>query len=680
VAEGSGERGTAGAQAATDVFLSYASQDAAVAQAACEALEQAGVTCWIAPRDVTPGKFYADEIVHAIDDSKTLVLILSESAAASPHVLREVERAASKRHPVVSLRIDKAPLPAGLEYFLNTSQWLDASDVEPTRTFPRLIAAARASLQASSARPPTGPPSSSATKSVPARSMNRTVVVAVALIGIGIAAFAADRLWVSRRAAAPMPLPSALSSTTAPAEAAASIPEKSLAVLPFVDMSEKQDQEYFSDGMSEELIDMLTRISDLRVPARTSSFYFKGKSTTIADIAKTLGVAYVLEGSVRKSGQILRVTAQLIRADSGYHIWSASYDRALDDVFKVQDEIASAVVTSLKVTLANQSPGAALARTSNTAAYEQYLIGRQFLARTGIDNYRLAEQAFRKALTFDSSFAAAYAGLAQALYLFEDDQGNLTPADYQQVVTLLDRAIELAPNLSDSYSERGVEELEHGNLQAARADLSLALELDPNSGANQRRFGFLQRCLGNLDAAIVYGRKATNIDPLDVFAWTHLGEAYAASHRDAEAADAQFKAVQINPESPLAIGALFDVKLRQGRADEVLGSVEQLHEPMLNLYYRAKAEFTLGNDSESRKALENYIALVDKKNHPAWAQKSIADIYAWRGEKEKALDWLERAASQGDAGIACINSEPEYAEFHNEPRFKELVRRLKLAG
>jgi len=555
VAEGNGERETTGAHSATpDVFLSYASQDIVIAEAACEALEHAGVICWIAPRDVTPGTFYADEIVHAIDASKALVLILSENAAGSPHILREVERAASKRHPVVSLRIDKALLPAGLEYFLNTSQWLDASGVEPTRTFPKLISATRAAIQAPTTPPLAGPTPSSSAPLGPPRSPNRRTIVAASLFGLGIAAFAADRLWVSSRRAEPTPTPTVMGSPPAVPPAAAAIPDKSVAVLPFVDMSERKDQEYFSDGMSEELIDMLTQISELRVPARTSSFYFKGKPTTIAEIAKTLSVAYVLEGSVRKSGKTLRVTAQLLKADSGYHVWSDSYDRALDDVFKVQDEIANAVVNALKVTLANPPTGAALGRTSNTEAYEQYLIGRQFLARAGVDNYHRAEEAFRKAVMLDPSFAAAYVGLSDAQYLFEGDQGRLTPTEFQRILALANRAIELAPNLSDGYSERGMDVLAYvGDLRAAQADLSRALELDPRNSMNQRRFGILQRCLGNVDAAVASGRKATDIDPLDAFAWLHLGEAYAAGHRYTEAADAMLKAVQISPEWPSAI-------------------------------------------------------------------------------------------------------------------------------
>ena len=299
-------------------------------------------------RDVTPGAFYGDEIVHAIDAAKAIVLILSQNAATSPHVLREVERAASKRHAVISLRIDKAPLPAGLEYFLNTSQWLDASSGDAVRALPKLVSAVQVATQAPTVTPTGVPTAHAPAPAVSARLRKRMALVVASAVGLALVGFAADRLWLSSHRAAATPATTPVASAPVPVTAAPAIPEKSVAVLPFLDMSEKHDQEYFSDGLSEELIDMLTKVHELRVPARTSSFYFKGKQATIPEIAKTLGVANVLEGSVRKSGNHLRITAQLVRADKGFHLWSQTYDRDLHDVFKVQDDIANAVVQACK--------------------------------------------------------------------------------------------------------------------------------------------------------------------------------------------------------------------------------------------------------------------------------------------------------------------------------------------
>jgi TolB-like protein len=327
-----------------DVFISYASPDSARAESVCEALEQAGVACWIAPRDVTPGTFYADEIVHAIDAAKAIVLILSHNAATSPHVLREVERAISKRHPVVSLRIDQARLPAGLAYFLNTSQWLDATGADAARVMPKLVAAVRLAMErpatqgvADAATLTTGPSTRGSSPTGGDRLRRRTAIVAGSLVAAAIGLFAVYRSWQPARPVISPPAVAGAPAMHTALSVPATIPEKSVAVLPFVDMSQKKDQEYFSDGLSEELIDTLAHSVDLKVIARTSSFQFKGKNEDMRVIGQKLGVANLLEGSVRTSGKTLRVTAQLIRVSDGSHLWSESYDRKMGDIFQVQD-------------------------------------------------------------------------------------------------------------------------------------------------------------------------------------------------------------------------------------------------------------------------------------------------------------------------------------------------------
>jgi TolB-like protein len=202
--------------------------------------------------------------------------------------------------------------------------------------------------------------------------LSHLVVALSAVIAAVVAYLVVDKLWLAKHTAAERPVASV------PARAVPAIPEKSVAVLPFLDMSEKKDQEYFSDGLSEELIDMLTKVPELRVPALTSSFYFKGKRVTISDIAKALSVANVLEGSVRKSGNHLRVTAQLVRADTGYYLWSETYERQLDDLFKVQDEIAGAVVKALKISLMGGSLPESMG-TRNVAAHDLFLQSRMIL-------------------------------------------------------------------------------------------------------------------------------------------------------------------------------------------------------------------------------------------------------------------------------------------------------------
>jgi len=250
--------------------------------------------CWVAPRDVIPGEFYAGAIVHAIDASRVTVLILSTNAAASPHVVREVERAASKRHPVVSLRIDQAPLPADLEYFLNTSQWLDASGGEPSRTFPKLVEAVRIVLAGASAASPANTVAAMDSSKLAPRfnGGTRITTVVAAVLVVALISFAISRFWLSKHTvdlvhkAAAIPT-TAAAPATSPTVAAPEFtpPPHSVAVLPFTNLSGDSKQDYFSDGMSEELINALSHIDTLEVAARTSSFSFKNQNVDIGTIA-----------------------------------------------------------------------------------------------------------------------------------------------------------------------------------------------------------------------------------------------------------------------------------------------------------------------------------------------------------------------------------------------------------
>jgi adenylate cyclase len=249
---------------------------------------------------------------------------------------------------------------------------------------------------------------------------------------VALAYFVVDKFWLSKHAGSERPV-AALAPAAAPV--APAISEKSVAVLPFLDMSEKKDQEYFSDGISEELIDLLTKVPGLHVPARTSSFYFKGKSEDIPTIAKRLLVAHVIEGSVRKSGNRLRVTAQLVRADNGYHLWSETYDRKVDDIFKVQDEIAGAVVKALKVSLLD-TEGARAAPTANSEAYALYMQARALILRGAVTDSARAADYLQLAIKLDPKFAPAYARLTQ-VRTFQYENGALP---YEQAIVEARRA------------------------------------------------------------------------------------------------------------------------------------------------------------------------------------------------------------------------------------------------
>jgi TolB-like protein len=674
VAEGDVEERTAVAtDAKRAVFISYASQDAAVATTVVEALEHSGIACWIAPRDVMPGAFYADEIVHAIDAAKAIVLVLSQNAADSQHVLREVERAASKRHPVISLRVDQAPLPAGLEYFLNTSHWLDASGADVGLSMPKLIAAVRAAIQAPVLTPKASPTPRVPAPSPPARPPKRTAIVVASLMGLAIAGFAVDRLWISsRKAVATSERTAAVPATPSPA--ASTFPEKSVAVLPFVDMSEKKDHEYFSDGMAEELIDMLTKIPDLRVPARTSSFYFKDKQATIADIAKALSVLYVLEGSVRTSGKTLRVTAQLIRADNGYHIWSETYDRHLDNVFEMQDEIAGAVVKALKMSLLGSTPKSPT--TQNAEAYTLYLQARYFADRSwDLDNQRKAVELMQQAVRLDPGFARAWALLA-ARYTKEVLDGTRSSVEGRHLALLAaEKADAIDPGLPETQIAKAkISYYLDWDWPAADAEIKKARKRDPANAQAIFWEANVADVLGHSEDALRLRQQAIALDPLSPPEYFWLGRTYLKLGRPADA-EANFrKSLDLNPNGPYLHWNIALALLLRGEHAAALAEMQRETVAATRLMGFALIYHAMGRGAESDAALREMENVAASELNPFW----FAAVHAYRGEIDQAFSWLNRAYQAHDFYLIDMKGFPLLKNLEPDSRYKAFLRKMNL--
>jgi serine/threonine protein kinase/Tfp pilus assembly protein PilF len=449
-------------------------------------------------------------------------------------------------------------------------------------------------------------------------------------------------------------------------------PAHSLAVLPFIDMSEAKNQEYFSDGLAEELLDLLTKIPGLHVIARTSSFSFKGKSDDIPTIAKKLNVANILEGSVRKSGDRLRVTAQLIDASTGENIWSDSYERKLQDVFILQDEIAGALVRSLKLKLAPGEEVPIARSTSSIEAHNQYLLGRHFDGLVSTDGTRRAVLAYRKATELDPQFAAAYAALSTAEFWQGTQSGNAN--GNRAAMAAAEKAIALAPDQADGYTARAlVRSTANWDWTGAQADLEQARKLNPGDGAVERYYGFILAALGRLPEAIAVQRKDVELEPLASEAWDALGESLMATGEFAAAHEALARALEINAGSDFWLPDLAELQLVEGNASQALSTAEKITEPSWRNYIVAAAEHTLNHDRESDHALQELIA---KYSHLATFQ--IAEVYGWRGEKDHAIEWLERAYSQHDAGVVDIKFSPMLSSLHGEPRFETILRKMRL--
>ena len=461
----------------------------------------------------------------------------------------------------------------------------------------------------------------------------------------------------------------------APAAVAFAPHPRSIAVLPFVNMSADHAQDYFSDGLSDELLNMLGQIPQLRVTARTSSFSFKDKSADVPTIARALNVATVLEGSVRKSGSTLRITARLVRASDGLQLWSAIYDREFTDVFKVQDEIASAVVDALKVKLLPAQRVINPHRTTDSRAYDQFLLGKQSAGRATAEGYRAAVQAFRKAIALDPGYAAAYAALAVA-EVYSADSAE-TEADNaaakQRALEAADKAIALDPNLADGYVARGwMRSNFTWDWTGARADLQRALEIDPSDSKVQRSYGQLLASQGRLAEGIAAVRKSVALDPLSSPPWGNLGYYLTAAGQMAEARQALVRALQLNPESAYAQSNLAQLELLEGHADKALAMFRKSDEGFRE-FGIALAEHTLGHPRQSQQALDQLIA-----NYGQDYAVQIAEVHAWRGDKEQAFAWLDRAYAGRDGGLSDIKLDLYLAPLRSDPRFGAFVRKLGL--
>src|SRR5438105_1796924 len=457
------------------------------------------------------------------------------------------------------------------------------------------------------------------------------------------------------------------------ARSSSAAPEKSIAVLPFVDMSEKKDEEYFADGLSEELIGMLTTVPELKVPARTSSFYFKGKQTTIADIAKALGVAHVLEGSVRKSGNTLRITAQLIRVDNGYHVWSETYDRKLDDIFQVQDEIASAVVKALKVSLLEgEMPKAT--RAANPEAYALYLQGRSLHYRGTHADAQKAITYMEQALKLDPTYAPAWFGLADSLVYDYVYFGGSYQDVHARARAAAETALRLDPKLSDAHLAMGrvLGELEW-DWAAADAEFKRTLELDPNNVLALWCASGYAHTGDRLDEALKLIQKAAALDAVGYGVYTGIGGAQLRRGRLAEAEAAYRKATDLNATAAGTYMWLGFVLLARGEPAAALAAMEQETDEGYRQYGLALVFGALGRQSDADRALA---AL--ETNYADSRAGHIASVYACRQQLDRAFAWLDRAYRQRDGWLPLIKADPCVKNLEPDPRYKALLRKLKL--
>ncbi|MGZ6124230.1 MAG: tetratricopeptide repeat protein, partial [Myxococcales bacterium] len=425
--------------------------------------------------------------------------------------------------------------------------------------------------------------------------------LAVVLVGLGALAAAPGLVWYFHARGIQKPPSSASGEGNA-----------SIAVLPFVNLSSDKEQEYFSDGIAEEILNGLAQVEGLRVIGRTSSFSLKGKNEDLRSIGEKLNAAHLLEGSVRKSGARVRITAQLVEAAGGSHLWSQEFDREVTDVFAVQDEIARAVVAALRPRLFPAQLGAReKQRTANTEAHDQYLLGRHFLARGSPEGYGLAVRSLERTVALDSEYAPAWAALASALFWAADqDPARNDPSQvWPKAQAAAERAIALAPDLAEGYTARG---LVRTNVlkdwSGARTDLERALSISPDRADILGQYAWLLGALGRVPEAIAALRKGTALDPLAANSWTVLSSLYIGTGRLDLAEAAARRALDVAPEHARAARNLGFALLLAGRHEEARAAFLRSSSVFFRMMGEALVEHELGHRAEAQRIVDRMLA------------------------------------------------------------------------
>ena len=492
----------------------------------------------------------------------------------------------------------------------------------------------------------------------------------IALLLLAIGLFAFDRLAPRRPASAPASPATADSPAPATAaRAAARDDTPSIAVLPFVNMSSDKEQEFFSDGIAEELLNLLAKIPQLHVAARTSSFSFKGKEVPIPEIARTLLVANVLEGSVRKSGDHLRITAQLVRASDGYHLWSETYDRKLDDIFKIQDEISAKVVEQLKVTLLGAPPKA---RETDPQAYALYLQARELGRQQKADAFKQSDALYRKVLAIDPRYAPAWAGLAENYY--HEAQIGLLPNEegFSRAREAAEKALSIDPDYAPAHARRGfVAMFGDDDLAGAAQHFAHALALDPANLDVLSGAAVLLANLGRLDESLALQTIVVRRDPVNVSTLYNFGYYQRMSGRYDDAIATFRTELSLSPGRGQAHYQLGVSLLLKGDAASALTEIENETSDIWRMIGLPVAYCALGRKGDAEQALAVLIGKLEKD-----APYNIAYVYAYCGAPDKAFDWLDKAIAYKDPGLAEIVSETLFENVHSDPRWLPFLRKI----
>jgi TolB-like protein/Flp pilus assembly protein TadD len=643
------------------VFLSYASQDGEAAQKICAALRAAGIEVFLDQSELRGGDAWDQKIRHEIHDCALFIPIVSQHTQErlEGYFRHEWKLAIERIHHMAEQKPFLVPVvvdgtrdsEAFVPDAFRAVQWtrLPGGETPPAfvERIKRLLSPELSPLSAvSGAAPGLREPVHAAWRSKP------VLLAIAAVIVFAVPAY----FWISKH--------------LTPTPAAFAPPPHSIAVLPFVNLSGDKEQEYFSDGLTEELLNSLAEINELQVAARTSSFYFKGKDVDLGTVAHKLNVGAVLEGSVRRSANTLRITAQLINAVTGFHLWSKTYDRDLGDVLKLQTEIATAVASALKVTLLGDvAAKVELGGTRNPGAFDAYLRGaKAFSSRHEAKDIPAAIAAYTEAIRLDPHYALAFAARSIALSLYAGE--TTTRIDFDKAQADARQALALAPDLAQAHLALAfVSELGNFDFTQANEAYQRALALAPGNAEVLRYGGLFAAWMGHFDAGLAAARRAVVLDPLARDSHYFLGWALYAARRYEEAVAVLAEVISLDPEFKETYGLRGLASYGLGDLKNARASCESQPDPQRCL---AVTYDKLGRHADAEAVLSKLKAAAGDADAYYYAT-----IYAQWGNRAQALTWLDTAMRVRDPGLLLLKTDPLLDPLRKEPRFQAIERELK---
>jgi len=661
---------------AHDVFISYSSIDKNAADTVCSVLEQNGISCWIAPRDITPGLDFAEAIIDGIKSSKLFILVYSSNSSSSKQVIREVDRAVHNGLPVINLRLEDVPLSKQLEYYLSSVHWLDAITPPLEEHINKLACVVKILLRKDEAKYDDLEKAirdgtlrmGKDLRSIEGAGKHKWKKAAISTVILGVI------LTATLLIALPL-----LKQKLSPEAAAMN---KSIAVLPFNNLSDDPDQEYFSEGMMDEILDRLFKIGDLKVISRTSSMLYKDSKLSLKEIAGELGVSAILEGSVRRAGNLVRITVQLIDAGTDAHLWSETYDGDLSDlsrIFIIQSEVAQSVARELKAVISPQEIELIeKIPTIDLQVYDEYLKARSYWSDFTKESLFKSVEYLNSAIEKNPDWAPLYAGLAEVWIWIQQAGWEQPSVAGPKILENLNKAMELDPDLAEvHYQSAVIAQLVEWDWEKSEKEFLKSLAINPNNPLARLMYAQLLLILDRRDESLAQRELAISLDPLNpVTKLLYIGTLVLAGECKASISLME-EALTTNPKDFNINGMLeaaaygckdYDKVIRALKYSLPFPFEEDKYKDIVRIYREsgivpAYVELTkyLEKYAES-----NYIGFYD-----------MAFRYIIANQPDKAMDWIEKGFESHDPLMTYMFISRSGPLFGN-PRFIAICEKMNL--